>query len=332
MYELQNINQNIISKFYDSIFKAMKRDNWRHIACVSVESAFHEILPNFPKYVLEKYVQTQLKSVLEKKSNCTIRDFIDSEEREEVYENTYGALVDELLESDNVEDKHNLELIYYIYDLLEYDKVVIIDDEKFLYSSIYINSYAQIHLKAYQDLEISYKNKPVNSNIDTATNKSKDIKSRVDFLNPMFKPAIQNKFVDSRAEKLKLAFIENYEHEYRIIARSVHELSKLKEHTDNFEANTIGDLEPYINSDVKISMKDIYVSWYAHVFTIYKYINMPVTKKLRLAQLSSYVIFSRLRDIDKYIVNEATAIKPIREASFFKGLRLLEFTDCQRRS
>lgn len=328
MYELQNINQEIVEKYYDSIFKAMKKDNWHSIACLSVKSAFHEMLPNFPKYELEKYIKDLLKPILEaKENNFKIRDFIDDNEREEVYELTYGYLINELENSDDIENKYNLELIYYIYDLLKYDKVVIVNDEKYLYSYLYINLYAELHLKAYTELEISYKQKPQNRNIDTATNESKDIKSKVAFLNPMLMPAIENKFADSKSEELKLGFIENYENEYRIIARSVHELAKLKEYSDNFEINEIANLEPYINSDGHITNHDLYTSWYAYVKTIYKNDDIPVTNKLKLAQLSSYVIFPKLRGIEKLIVNEKTAIKPIREVAFFKGLRLLDFTD-----
>ena len=188
-----------------------------------------------------------------------------------------------------------------MYDLLKYDKVVIINDEKYLYSCFYINLYAEIHLKAYDELEISYKQKPQNTNIDTATNKSKDIKGKVAFLNPMFKPAIENEFADSKSEELKLSFIENYENEYRIIARSIYELAKLKEYSDNFEINAIGSLEPFVNSDGHITNNDLYISWYAYVFTIYKHDETPVTNKLKLAQLSSYVIFPKLRGIGKCV-------------------------------
>lgn len=328
MYELQNINQDIVKKYYDSIFKAMKKDNWHNIACLSVESAFHDMLPNFPKYGLEKYIKDLLKPILEaKENNFKVRDFIDDNEREEVYEHTYGDLINELQNSNEIEDKYNLELIYYIYDLLKYDKVVIINNEKYLYSCFYINLYAELHLKAYYELEISYKQKPQNRNIDTATNESKDIKGKVAFLNPMFKPAIENEFADSKSEKLKLGFIKNYENEYRMIARSVHELAKLKEYSDNFEINELANLEPYINSDGHITNHDLYISWYAYVFTIYKHDDIPITNKLKLAQLSSYVIFPKLRENEKLIVNEKTAIKPIREVAFFRGFRLLDFTD-----
>lgn len=329
MYELQNINKDINNKFYQAIFKAMQKENWHSIACLSVESTFHDMLPNFPKYELEKYIKVLLKPILEaKEKNFKVREFLDESERNQVYENTYGNLINELLESERIEDKYNLDLIYYIYDLLEYDKVIIIDSEKYLYSFMYISSYAQTHLKAYEQLSICYENKPSNKNIDIATNKTKDKKSQLNFLNPMLKPVANNKLdPNNKAAQLKLNFIKNYETEYRMIARSVHQLAKLKECSENFEVNTIGSLETHINSDGITTNHDIYISWYAHIYTIYKSSNIPVTQKLKLAKLSSYVIFPNLRDTKKLIVNEKTAIKPIREVSMFRDLRLLEFTD-----
>ena len=153
------------------------------------------MLPNFPKYTLEKYIKNSIKPILKfRENNFKVREFIDEKEREEVYENTYGDLLNKLLESEEIEDKYNLELIHYIYDLLEYDKVVIINNEKLLYSYIYLNSYASIHLEAYEKLKISYEVKPKKYNIDIATNKTKDIQGRVGFLNPMLKPIAQNQF------------------------------------------------------------------------------------------------------------------------------------------
>ncbi|MDD3855921.1 MAG: hypothetical protein A3J96_04955 [Sulfurimonas sp. RIFOXYC2_FULL_36_7] len=82
MYELQYTNQDIVKKYYDSIFKAMKKENWHNIACLSVESAFHDMLPNFLKHGLEKYIKDLLKSILEaKENNFKVRDFIDASER-----------------------------------------------------------------------------------------------------------------------------------------------------------------------------------------------------------------------------------------------------------
>lgn len=329
MYELQNINKNLTDKFYQAIFKAMEKTNWDNIACRSVELTFHEMLPNFPKHTLEKYIKAVLIPILEtKKKNFQIRDFIDDEEKEEVYENTYGDLINDLMDSKEIEDKHNLDLIHYIYDLLEYDRVIIIDNEKLLYSYIYINAYANIHLEAYEKLKISYENKPQNQNIDIATNNSKDIKSKISFLNPMLKPIAQNKHdTNHKSAQLKLDFLKNYEEEYRITARSVHELHKLKEHSDNFEIDAIGSLEPQINADSHITNHDLYISWYAHVYKIYTYAKIPPTKKLKLAQLSSYVLFPNLRGKETLLVQPKMASKPIREIAFYKGLRLLEFTN-----
>ena len=328
MYELQNINSDLLKKFDNAIFKAVQKNNWDSIISLSVKSTFHEIFPNFPNFEIEKYVKHQITPILErKKNNFVVREFENESERKSIFENTCSELIDELQDSQLAEDIHSLEVIYSIYDLLEYDKAIIIDGEKYLYSFIYISSYSQMHLEAYEKLKSSYDNKPTEKNINISTNSSKSIKDRINFLNPMLRLPIQNNHADNKAEKLKLGFIDNYVNDYRIMARGIHELSKLKNHSDSFEINTIGSLEPYVDSDGKITYHDLYISWYAYVSTIYK--NITTTDKLKLARLSSYVIFPNLRGNEESIVKPKTAIKPIREIAFYKGLRLLEFTNNQ---
>ena len=73
-----------------------------------------------------------------------------------------------------------------------------------------------------------------------------------------------------------------------MLARSIHELAKLKEDSDNFEINAIATLKPYINSDSHITNKDIYISWYAHTYSIYKDTKISTKEKLKFAQLSSH--------------------------------------------
>ena len=57
MYELQNINQNIVKKFYDAIKKSQEKENWHTIILVSVHNTLHDLLPELPKYVTNRYVQ-----------------------------------------------------------------------------------------------------------------------------------------------------------------------------------------------------------------------------------------------------------------------------------
>ena len=111
------------------------------------------------------------------------------------------------------------------------------------------------------------------------------------------------------------------------MARSIHALSNIQKGTDDFYANAIGDLEAFIDSDMEITKEDLYMSWYAHIFQIYDHPKINLTKKLKLARLSSYVVFPELKNNTEFEVSEYTAKKPIRERAFFKGLRLLEFTD-----
>lgn len=91
MYELQGINQEVVKKYYDSIFTAMKKENWHNVVCLSVESAFHNMLPNFPKYELEKYVKILLKPILNaKENNFKVRDFRDDDREDRL---VYGSIL-----------------------------------------------------------------------------------------------------------------------------------------------------------------------------------------------------------------------------------------------
>lgn len=53
---------------------------------------------------------------------------------------------------------------------------------------------------------------------------------------------------------------------------------------------------------------------------------IPITKALKVARLSSFVIFPELQNT-KSICSIETARKPIRERAFYKGLRLMDFSD-----
>jgi len=327
MYELQNINQDLVTNFHQAIDKTFQKDNWNVILCLSVETACYKLIPNTAKFKLQSSIKALIKPIFEmKKQSLQIRDFINKKEREEVYHSNFDELIEKYSKSTKKEDKYNLELIDYIYDLLEYDRVVIIDNKKYLYSYIYLNTHAKSHIEAYKNLLELKANKPDENNIDTATNSTRNIETRLNFLNSLLSLPLQNPHTNSKVQGLQKHFLKNYSNEYRMIARSLYSLKEISKTTDNFEINSISELESYINSDGEITNKDIYTSWYAHAFTIYKNEQISIPKKLKLAKLSSHVLFPHLKD-KKSIINKTTAKKPTREIAFFKGLRLLEFTD-----
>jgi len=316
MYELQHIDEKVVNKFFKTIYQVIQKDNWYEILFVSLKSTFHDMVPNAPDFGAKPYIKQLLKPMLElRNEGFLIRDFKNEQEREELFKNTYNTLIDE--------DKYNLDLIDYIYDLLPYDRVIEFNGKSYLYSYYYLSMYAQEHQEAYNSLQKLLANKLPEQNYDVATNSSDN---KTAFLNSMFKPKIANPNIDSSTEELQQAFSKNCLTDFRITVRSVHEISKLTHFTENFEMQAIGTLKPYINADDEITKHDIYKSWYAYAFSVYKNKSMPETKKLKLSQLSSYVLFPHLKK-SQPIYSIKSARKPIREIAFFQGLRLLEFTD-----
>lgn len=350
MYELQNINQNIIRKFFEAIKKAKEHENWHTIILVSVKNTFHDMLPELSSHITNRYVQEFMKNILDIKDfNITVRDFIDNNEAMEVYNITYKELIEECENSDDVIDKDNLILIDYIYELLEYDKVIIVDDEKSLYSFTYLSSIYRQYQEAYNKFKSNKQNNKSEKAINTSSNTATGYNNKVKFINEYLEPYISHPNIDSKKEEAQLEYIKSYDEYHHIMARSIHHISKIKDLPEDLITNVIGGLAPWIDSDGEIVEKDFYVSWYASIFLLYKNSNIPLKKKLELARLSSYVVFPHLKKVKKtitpnknksskkyiikdeaiveYQIKESSYRKPIREKSFFEGLRLYDFSD-----
>jgi len=350
MYELQNTNENIIKKFFEAIGKVRDKNNWHNILLVAVNNTLHELLPEIPKFVTDRYAKEFMKSILDMKDyNITIRDFKDKNEAIEVYNSTYKELIEDCENSNNVVDKDNLILIDYIYELLEYDKVIIIDDEKFLYSFIYLSFLYMQYQEAYNKLKSNQKNNKSEKAINTSSNTATAYKNKTKFINEYLEPYINHPNIDSEKEEAQLEYIKSYETHHHIMARSIHQISKIKDLPEDLLTNVIGSLSPWIDSDGEIVEKDFYISWYASIFLLYSKSNMPIKKKMELARLSSYVVFPELKKVKKtiipnkdlssqkytmkdetvieYQISENSAKELVREKSFFEGLRLYDFSD-----
>jgi hypothetical protein len=350
MYELQNINQNIIANFYKAMKKAYEKANWHSIVFVSVKNTLHDLLLEVPQYVTNRYAQELLQPILDMKDyKITVRDFIDKNEAIEVYKSTYKELIEECENSSDVVDKNNLELIDYIYELLEYDKVIIINNEKSLYSFTYLSEIYTQYQEAYNKLESNKQANKSEKAINTSSNTATGYKNKVKFINEYLEPYINHPNIDSKKEEIQLKFIKEYDEHHHIMARSIYSISKIKDLHDDLITNIIGGLAPWIDSDGEIVQKDFYISWYASIFLLYANSDMPLKKKLELARLSSYVVFPHLKKVKKtitqnkgasskkytikdeiiveYQIKESSYTKQIREKSFFEGLRLYDFSD-----
>lgn len=332
MYELLDVNPKLKTDFFKTIALILPKNNFESLLVVAMKNTVHKLFPELPFYTLQSYMQKTLQPIHDRiKYNIHTRYFIDESEAIEVWHNTYDDIIKEMENSSDVEDKINLELIYCIYDLLKYDKVTVIDGKKYLHSFINLNFYGNEHFKAYEKRLLLENAKRDDKNFDIATNRGKSVQDRVKFLSPILDIAIQNPLMDSKNEELQKGVVQAYCEDTRMMARCIHGCSILSKHANNESfIDTIGNLKPYLNSDEFIPLIKIYESWYAHVKNIYMYSsdnNIPLSKILNLAHLSSLFLFDKLRAYTSPVFKVDKLKIPIRERSIFDGLRLLEFTD-----
>ncbi len=93
MYELQNINQDIIKKFYNAIKNSQEKDNWHSIILVSVKNTLHDLLP---QAIINEYAQVLIQPILDFKDyKIILRYFHDENESIDVYNLTYEGLIEE---------------------------------------------------------------------------------------------------------------------------------------------------------------------------------------------------------------------------------------------
>lgn len=328
MYELIDVSPAVITSYFEAIEKADKHPLSNIIIVLAVKQAFHSLEPNFPLRVAETYITKLLKPYFDRKRlGITYRDFMDKNEAREIYNNQFGKLLNALEEDRSQESEYIVEALNCIYDLLPYDRVVMIEGKPYLSSWINLEHWSDQHRDAYEKIALLKQAKPDEENIDIALNTNKAYRDKIKFLNSKIStinPFAKNEITDMK-EKIVGMFVE----EYRMTARAVHAMSQImNEHSDIPYIRAFGELEPELDSDGFVPKKDIYESWYAHVFGIYNRSSkqtVPLAKVLELAKYYSYFMFPDIPKKD--FISLEKAKRPIRERSFFKGLRLYEFTD-----
>lgn len=325
MFELTGISQKIIKDFYQAIEKTLQKDNWDKIFFVAVKGAMHSLIPGASFPFIEPYAKKLIKEISDYREQLTLRDFVDDNEAVEVFHNTFKSMDSNLSDS---------ELIDTIYDLLEYDKVIIYDNEKYLASVVYLVFWMDEHEKAYKSLRKLKDNKPAEMNYTTSTNTLKAPRDKVKFLKASLQLQISHPYIESTLEEKQMDLLDLYGEEHHAMARSIHCIHKLKNdlNVDEPNVNAVAKLKHHIDSDGTIEYKNIYISWHAHCFGIYKRISkkkIPVKKLLKVAKLYSYEIFPELKG--KKLLSESTVKKPVRESGFFDGLRLLDFSDSRHK-
>lgn len=324
MYELTDINEKLITSFFKTMDKTYQKDNWYSIVLVAIKKGVQTIIPEVSTTFLEPYLREKLKPFVEyKKLGIITRDFIDENEAIEAYNNTFHK------KTINQSNEDEIVLTDVIYDLLKYDQVIIIADQKYLASAIQLSYWSDKYHKALDTLETLYKNKPDEMNYTTSTNTLKAPKDKVNFLKPLLKLAIANPNKESKEEEIQFELLGYYGQEHHMMARSIHFFSEVKKLDSNNEiVDAIAKLKPYVDSDRTIEPSDIYISWYAHCISIYRKLSknkISTRKAFKVAKHYSDILFPHMKD--KKVVSEYTAQKPIRECAIFDGLRLLDFSD-----
>jgi len=329
MYELIDISSSIITSYFEAIEKADKHPHANIIIVIAVKQAFHTLEPNFPIRVAESYITKLLKPYFDRKHlGITSRDFVDQEEAKKIYTNQFAELFDYLEKNHSDEHEYMIKALDCIYDLLPCDRVVMIDNKPYLSSWINLEYWSDQHTDAFEKRTILEEAKPDEQNIDTALNTNKAYRDKIKFLSNNVTTI--NPFAKDETTDMKQNIIGMYVEEYRMTARAIYGISQvLDEHSDIPYVRAFGELEPVIDSDGAIPKNDIYESWYAHTLGIYNKSSKqtaPIEKVLELAKYYSYFMFPNISKKCDFI-SLAKAKKPIREKSFFKGLRLYEFTD-----
>lgn len=329
MYELIGVSPSIITSYYEAIEKADKHPNANNIFVIAVKNTFHILEPHCPRGVAETYITKLLKPYFDRKClGIFERAFVDQNEAEGIYNNQFSELLDILEEDHSEESIYFIKALDCIYDLLPYDRAVIIDGTTYLSSWFNLEYWSDQHTDAYENRVILKKAKPPEKNIDMALNTNKAYRDKIKFLLPIVSPV--NPFAKNEITDMKEEIVRMYVDEPRMTARAIYGMSQIMhEHSDISFVKAFGELEPEVDSDLVIPKKDIYESWYAYTIAIYNRSSKqtaPIKDVLELAKYYSYFMFP---DIPKKrdLISLDKAKKQIREKSFFKGLRLYEFTD-----
>lgn len=329
MYELTGISQNVVTSFFESLIDIDRQTNSPALVAFSVKNAFHRLEPNIPHRVVQTYLTKLLKPYFDRKRlGIYEREFVDMDEARALFDDTYGSWLDECQVSDDEKARIVCDLIYSLYDLLEYEKVIVAEEKPNLWSFINLMHWGRMHSEAMEKRELLAKAKPQEGNINIALNTNKAYADKIKFLKNDI--AVINPFARNKVSELKENIISVYVDDFRMMSRAIYGYSLLiKEHGDISFVRAFGELEPYIDSDMAISKRDLYISWYAYVVGMFNRVSnnsAPLEKVLEVAHLSSMIIFPELIGKGPLVKKEKAKV-PIRERAFFKGLRLFEFTD-----
>ncbi|RXJ83528.1 hypothetical protein [Arcobacter cloacae] len=335
MYELQNINQNLLNDLILNVLKLLKEKKYIYLI-KAIEYAIKKELPNAPKQVIEpliRKVQKNLNVIKERK----IILFESEEEAQLLFKKNYKHVLNlaHKLEKTNYNFS---EMIYQSYDLCKYDKKIIYHGKEDFYNITYLLDIHDKHCKAYRKWEFENKIKPNEININISHNTNKDFESQTKFLRATYELYNSNPYAQNLEKDLEQYLIDVYEDDRYMMARSIQEIANIKYDVDTFKnkeyatiLKTFENLKPFLNSDRVIEKTDIIFSWLTYVAVIYTKLN---PQKIPATTLGRYIttvakattIFKDFED--DYIISLDKIRKAnFREIAIYNNLRLMQCTD-----
>jgi len=333
MYELQNINQNILNDLTTSVYDLIQEKNII-LLIKSIEYALRKQLPNVPQFIINPIIKKAWK-IIEKIPLIKLVSFDSENEAKKLFEDKFSFFLE--LSKNNELEKSYEDLLYASYDLCKYDKKLIYEGNEYLYNINNMLIEYKRHSKAYWKWQRINKLKKAESNINISHNTNKGLDNQLKFLKANYDLYNNNPNAYDSEKELEQHLIHCYEEDRNAMARGIQEVANIKYEvqTKNNEyekmIRVFKNLKPYLNSDRVIDKKEIVDSWIANVGYIYLKRN---PSKIKATTLGSYLTtIAKTTDLYKnynqdYVVSlEKIRSKSFRETGSFKNFRILEFTD-----
>lgn len=334
MYELQNINQNILNDLITNITKLLVQE--KHVYLTkAIEYALRKELPNVPKYIIDPLIKKAQKTL----DIIPKRKIIPFESELEAQLLFKVKFKDELDSADKNEYGENWSrLIYDSYDLCKYDTKLIYEKKEYLHNVNYLILQHRNHYKTYDKWIKENQLKPDEFNINISHNTNKGLGNQLKFLKNSYELYNHNPYSFNQEKELEQHLINCYEEDRHLIARSIQEITSIKYKIDTFgdkeyitAINSLKNLKPYLNSDKVVDKKEIIHSWLTSVAILYLKLNPQGIKATTLGRYITTVakattIYKDFKD--EYVI----PIEKIRSANFreigiYNNLRIMEFTD-----
>ncbi|XOB62431.1 hypothetical protein ACMC56_01150 [Campylobacterota bacterium DY0563] len=333
MYELEKVNQNILTDFYECILKELiKKD--KTLLMLSIRYAVKKMNPHtFDSLLAPKIRQIgkTLDFIIERK----IEKFNSLREAQDLFKEQFSEEYNNAIE--NPFEPFS-ELVLMAYDLCKYDtKVTYKNKVGFFNLSFLIKSF-RLHYKADFRWLKERNIKPNERNINISLNTNKALNDQVKFLESSYELYKDNPYSKDFTKDIELGVIDGYKEDKHMMARSIYEITNVHysvKDLQNEESKTIinafKNLKHSLDSDKPIDRTDIINSWLTHIAILYIRINPQGIKKTELSEfivkIANCTTIYKEDTTRKLFSPEKLRKNDFREKAFYKKLRLMEITD-----